>query len=68
MDIFWCLLVDTFVHEKYSFRLNFRGHFLGEFSWTLFDGDNSAKTVGQLTQGCGGKAPARLSEHCSVPG
>ena len=28
---FWWLLVDTFVHEKSSFCLNFRGHFLGEF-------------------------------------
>ena len=27
MDNFWCLLVDTFVHEKSSFWVNFCGHF-----------------------------------------
>jgi hypothetical protein len=57
VDTFWCLLMDTFVHEKSSFWVNFRGNFLGEFYWTLFDGDNSAKTVGQLTQGVRGRSP-----------
>ena len=33
---FWWLLVYTFVHEKSSFGVNFRGHFLGEFSWTFW--------------------------------
>ena len=28
---FWWILVDTFVHEKSSFWVNFRGHFVGEF-------------------------------------
>ena len=33
---FWWLLVDTFVHEKSSFGVHFRGHFLGEFSWIFW--------------------------------
>ena len=40
VDTFWWILVDTFVHEMSSFWVNFRGHFLGEFKWTPFDGDN----------------------------
>ena len=33
-DISWTKdFVDTFVHEKSSFWVTFRGHFLGEFLW-----------------------------------
>ena len=33
---FWRHFVDTFVHEMSSFWVTFRGHFLGDISWTFF--------------------------------
>ena len=32
---FWRHLVDENVHEMSSFWVTFRGHFLGDFSWTF---------------------------------
>ena len=59
-DFLWTLLVT-------SPWVNFRGHFLvnssGHFLMVI---TNSANTVGQPTQRVPGKAPARVSEHCSV--
>ena len=33
---FWRHLVDKSVHEMSSFWVTFRGHFLGDISWTFF--------------------------------
>ena len=33
---FWRHLVDKNVHEMSSFWVTFRGHFLGDISWTFF--------------------------------
>jgi hypothetical protein len=40
-------------------KVTSRGHFLGEF-WVIINSANH--------RGCWGEAPARLSEHCSLPG
>ena len=56
--------MDIFCLREFFSWVNFRGHFLSEFQWTLFDGDNKWCQ----RRGCGGEAPARLSKHCSVSG
>ena len=58
MDTFGDFSWIFFVHENSSPWVNFGGHFLGEFYWTLFDGDkNIANTVGQSMQGVWGRSP-----------
>ena len=56
--------MDAFVHKKSSFGVIFCGHFWvnssGHFLMVIINSDNC--------RGCGGEAPGRISEHCSVPG
>ena len=59
-DFSWTLLST----RSPLFGVNFRGHFWvnssGHFLMVIINSANR--------RGCGGEAPARLSEHCSVPG
>ena len=69
-----CMIVlseSLFFGEEMSHRVLKQVGTIGEFSYLIpfFNDDYTFNhIVIQLIWGCGGEAPARVSEHCSVPG